>query len=173
MALCRTGSPIPKPQNIYRMFNRLTSQHFKCEGPPGFPRGPAPTGYFQSNLKTTIHIPSRLAKVQFAWPTVHLSGIPRDAMETTFNGGRPLGIMRQRADNCNGSIGLPRMCPPPSPILDCAGRAQRRRRFRTAKDVQTCVRTEKRCRASLATALQDAARRTFSFQVSAFQLFPK
>jgi hypothetical protein len=26
-------------------------------------------------------------------PAIHLSGIPRDALETTFNGGRPSGLV--------------------------------------------------------------------------------
>src|SRR6185369_11922384 len=44
-------------------------------------------------------------------------------------------------------------------VMDCAGRAQRRRRFRTGgalKLQRLSLRVGKRCRASLATALQDA-----------------
>ena len=57
-------------------------------------------------------------------------------------------------------------------LLDCAGRAQRRRRFRIAEDARLGQRTPKRCRAALATALQDAACLISAFRISAFQLSP-
>jgi hypothetical protein len=36
--------------------------------------------------------PLRSDSPQLEWPAMHLSGIPRDAVETTFNAGRPGGV---------------------------------------------------------------------------------
>ncbi len=40
-------------------------------------------------------------------PTIHLSGIPRDAMETTFNGGRPFTGMAISSPICNDFLDYP------------------------------------------------------------------
>ncbi len=59
---------------------------------PGYPfSGKSPVGSFNrgGTFKPLGESPLRSDSPQLKWPAKHLSGIPRDAMETTFDAGRP------------------------------------------------------------------------------------